>query len=99
MNKYYIVTTISQFRIRYAIPVEELQKMNTEKTVSKTWAEDEVTCNQVNEFSQEHVGEFIIDSREIDEEELLNIFDKENSYMSGWTTEKKLGQIKDWRCE
>lgn len=99
MNKYYIVTTVSQFRNRYVIPVEDMQAENPEKPVTKEWAEDAVTCEEVNDFSQTHIGEVIIDSQEIDEDEMLRIFDEENEYLSSWSTDQKLTHVRNWKYE
>ena len=97
MTKYAVVTCISQFRIRYVVPMDELQKLNTEVPVELEWAEDCVTCNEVKEFSQKHLGETIIDTVEMDEEELLEFFDADNDYLEGWPKEQKLKWIQDWK--
>ena len=52
-EKYVIVTAISTHRIRYCIPVSELQAMNTKVPVDGheiEWAEDCVTMNEAEEF-------------------------------------------------
>lgn len=94
-NKYYVVTAISQYRMRYVVPVEEL--MDEDGNVSKTWAMDSVVMEEVEEFSQEYIGETVIDVIEEDEEAILARFDDENSYLSGWTQEHKVKYIRDWR--
>jgi predicted NAD/FAD-dependent oxidoreductase len=94
-NKYYVVTAISQYRMRYAIPVEDLQ--DEDGNVSEIWAMDSVVMQEVEEFSQEHIGEVILDVVEEDEEQILARFDKENDYLKDWTTEHKLKHIRNWR--
>ncbi len=101
MTKYVIVTAISSFRIRYAIPVDELQSLNPNVSVEGReieWANDCVVCGEVNEFSQEHVGETIIDSEIVDEKQILDRFDKENNYLSGWPVHSKLVRIRNWKA-
>lgn len=102
MTKYVIVTAISSHRMRYCIPVDELQNMNTCVPVEgheREWAMDTVTMQEAKDFSQDHIGEQIIDSRIVDEEEMLRQFDEDNDYLSGWSTEKKIEWVKDWRFE
>jgi len=100
MTKYVIVTAISSHRMRYCIPVDELQNMNTCVPVEgheREWAMDTVTMNEVKEFSQDHIGEQIIDSRVVDEEEMLRQFNEDNDYLKSWTTEDKIKYVNDWR--
>ena len=100
MTKYVIVTAISSYRMRYCIPVDELQQLNIEVPIEGheiEWAEDCVTCGEVEEFSQKHIGETIIDSEIVTEEEMLNKFDSDNDYLAGWTTEKKIAHVRKWK--
>lgn len=100
-DKYAVVTVISQFRQRYVMPVSKLQEKNT--TISLTdhpeqivpWAEDAVTCEETKEFSQKWLGEQIVDTFILDEERVLQLFDRDNSYLLELTTEKKLESIQD----
>ena len=80
----YVVETISMFRIRYVIEAK-----------SKEHAMDEFTCklgvdDNFKEFSQHHIDEVISSTREVTDEEYLEIFDEDNAYLSGWEDEKKL---------
>jgi len=93
-EKYVVVTAISQFKIRYVVPMSELQKENTDALVDPQWALDGVTCNDYEEFSQEHLGEVITDCCVENEEKIIERFDKENDYLAGWTKEQKLNNIK-----
>ena len=96
-KKYAVVTAISSFRIRYVIPMDELQEMDPVQPVELAWAEDCVTCNEVAEFSQLHLGEQIVDTIEATEDEVLTMFDADNDYLASWTKEVKLGRINNWR--
>jgi hypothetical protein len=100
MTQYAMVTVISTFRNRYAIPVDQLQALNPEVPIEGLeleWAEDCVTCEDVEEFSQKHLGETIIDSVLLDETQLLELFDKDNDYLNEWTKEQKLSWVTKWR--
>lgn len=95
--EYVVVTTISTFRERYVIPVDELQKLNPDDPVDPSWALDEVTMQNVKEFSQRHVGEQIIDAQVVKEKEILQFFDADNDYLAEWSEEQKLEWIRDWK--
>jgi hypothetical protein len=99
MNKYVLVTAISTHRMRYCIPLDDLQKMNEDMPVHPAWACDSVIMNEVNEFSQDHIGELIVDYNVLTEDEILEQFDKDNNYLITWTKEKKLEHIRDWRFD
>ena len=102
-ERYVVVTAVSQFRQRYLIPVSELQKLNPEIDITDrpylqvTWAKDSVTCEDVKEFSQEFLGETIIDTFILDEERVLNLFDRDNDYLKEWTKKQKLEFFKEWQ--
>ena len=84
-KEYAVFTVISQFRIRYVVPMEE---GDTVKDLA-----DLIICQEVEEFSQEHLGEVIVDSTCLPEDSMLELFNKDNSYLSGWTKAKKLEWI------
>ena len=95
-KEYVVVTAISSHRMRYVVPMSELQKMNTELTVDPNWALDAVTMQEVKEFSQEHLGEQISDINVLDEKGILELFDKDNTWASTWSNDYKLAHIQHW---
>jgi len=98
-KEYVVVTAISTFRERYVVPMDELQKMNEDYMVDPKWALDLVTCEEVEEFSQLHVGEQIIDNVVMTEDEILELFDKDNDYLKEWSKEQKIKHIRNWRAK
>lgn len=58
----FVVETISQFRNRYVIECQEADH-----------AEDTVTMNEADEFSQMHLGETILTTREITYEDFMRM--------------------------
>ena len=92
-KKYVVVTTVSSFRIRYVVPMSELSKSNEELPVDPKWTLDGVTCEDYEEFSQEHMGETIVDWTIENEGEILQRFDSENDYLAEWTKKQKLELI------
>ena len=97
MTKYVIVTAISSYRMRYCIPVDELQKLNQDVPIDGheiEWAADCVTSDEVAEFSQLHLGEQIIDAEIHTEEQMLSKFAADY----GWTEEQKIAFIRSWKC-
>tara|TARA_E500000318_G_scaffold46730_1_gene44080 strand:- start:338 stop:640 length:303 start_codon:yes stop_codon:yes gene_type:complete len=91
-NRYVILTAISTHKVRYAIPEEVLSADTDQLLIDK--ATDAVTAEKVEEFSQEWLGETVIDERICTEEEMLEIFDRENDYLRGWTREEKIEYVR-----
>ena len=81
MTKYVTITTVSTHTMRYVMELPEGQ--------TEAGLRDSVSSDEVDDISQEHLGESIIESREITEEEMLKLFP---TYLQGWSKEKKL----DW---
>ena len=94
-KKYAVVTTVSTFYHHYVVPMDQLQKCNPDSPVEASWLADSVVMNEVEEFSQKHLGEQIVDCYEVDEIQMLEMFDKQNDYLKEWTTEQKL----TWVCD
>lgn len=79
-KKLYLVETVSMFRMRYVIEAAEPEH-----------AEDEVVCNDGNlkEFSQKHIDECIVTTRELTQDEYMKLFDDDNDYLQSWVDEQK----------
>ena len=92
---YVVVTAISSHRMRYVMHKDDLQKLNTENPVNAIeWANDTVNMNECEEFSQEHMGEYIVDTIEMNEEDMLELFDKDNDYLREWTKDQKIAMVR-----
>lgn len=87
-KKLYVIDVMSTFRMRYVVEAR-----------SEEHALDEVVMEEHNidfkEFSQEHIGTHIFASREVTKEQYLELFDKDNDYLKGWTEEQKLNMINE----
>lgn len=83
-KKLYLVETISMHRMRYVVEARE-----------EGHAEDEVIMADAdfNEFSQKHIDEVITSTRELTEEQYLELFDKDNDYLASWDKESKFNFI------
>jgi hypothetical protein len=92
---YVVVTTITQFRHRYVMHKDDLQKLNPDVEVEPVeWACDTVVAEEVEEFSQRWFGETIIDTANMTEDEMLELFDKDNDYLKGWTRKEKIDLVR-----
>jgi len=92
---YVVVTTISSHRGRYVMHRDDLQKLNPSVPVNAIeWANDTVNMNECEEFSQEYMGEYIVDTVEMNEEDMLVLFDKDNDYLCPWTKDKKVAMVR-----
>ena len=88
---YVVVTAISSYRMRYVMLRDDLQKLNFEVPVhSKEWANDTVISEECKEFSQKYMGEYIVDTVEMNEDDMLELFDKDNDYLSEWPKDQKI---------
>jgi hypothetical protein len=99
---YVVVTAISMYRMRYVMHRDDLTisspgiKTTLTGNISEIEiAKDTVTMNEQEEFSQEHVGEYIIDTARMAEANVLELFDEENDYLSEWPKERKLAHIRN----
>ena len=93
---YVVVTAISSFRVRYVMHRDDLQKLNLEVPVdSVEWANDTVSLEECEEFSQEHMGEYIVDTVEMNEDDMLDLFDKDNECLSEWTKDQKIELVRN----
>ena len=92
---YVVVTAISSYRMRYVMHRDDLQKLNPLDPVDAIeWANDTVINDECEEFSQEHMGEYIADTVEMNEEDMLELFDRDNSYLGSWTKDKKVAMVR-----
>ena len=85
-KRYASFTTVSIFKHRYVVEMGENDKLEN--------LADLVTCEQLEEFSQNHIDELIVDSDILSEEEMLKLFRKENSYLASWTDKYVLDWVK-----
>jgi len=90
-KKYAVITTISMFRHRYVIEMDD-------DSVSPDPYKDYVTCEDVEEFSQVSQPEVILDSAIMSEEEVLALFDRDHVEAKSeifleWPDETKLQTV------
>jgi hypothetical protein len=102
-KQYVLVTAISHFRMRYCIPVDKLRAENPDATDEQfnavEWANECVTMQEVEEFSQAHISEDIVDTRLVSEEEMLQQFDSDNDYLHSWSRDKKIEWVNNWKSD
>ena len=93
---YVVVTCILSHRIRYVMHKDDLQKLNPDAEVDMIeWANDTVTMEECEEFSQKYMGEYIVDTNLLSEEEMLELFDKDNDYLKDWAKDFKVKWIRN----
>lgn len=83
-TEFVLVETISTMRMRYVVEVPKGKS---------DWALDSVTCEDVTEFSQHHIGEQIISDRVLSRQEVLGVCNIDNSYLDGWSDEYKIDRL------
>lgn len=70
------------FRMRYVIEARE-EGHATDEFVMEIGNED------FQEFSQHHMDEVIVSTRELSDKDYLKLFDKDNDYLKSWSDEDK----------
>jgi hypothetical protein len=85
-KKLYLVETVSMFRMRYVVEAREEEHACDEVVMN--------TCGNYNddfmEFSQQHLDETIVSTRELSATDYMELFDKDNDYLKSWPLEKKM---------
>ncbi len=94
---YVIITTLSHFKLQYAIPADEFDKLGFDEPINQDELSKYLAAGTVKEFSQKHLGEVVSDVSVYDEELLIKEFDSTNSYLSDWTHKQKVEWINAWR--
>jgi hypothetical protein len=86
----YLVEGISMFHMKFVVRAKEAEH-----------AMDEVVMDDgtLKEFSQNHVDFNILGARKITEEDYLQMFNKDNSYLAGWADDQKLKLINEINYE
>jgi hypothetical protein len=77
-----MIETISQYRMVYCIECD-----NPDIAINA------VKNSDVEEFGQQWLGEVIMTTREVDNQEALKVHDELNDYLVNWTDEQKLNRI------
>ena len=85
-KKLYLVETVSMFRMRYVIEAHEESHAHDEFIMERG-------KDSFKEFSQHHMDEVIVSSRELSAKEYLKLFDKDNDYLKNWDIAKKMESI------
>lgn len=96
-ERYVVVTAISTHRIRYCVPASQLDTDDPAKMIE--YAKDSVVMEEVKEFSQDWLGEQIVDTFILDEERVLQLFNRDNDYLKDWPKQQKLEFIHKWERE
>lgn len=91
-KKLYLVETVSMFRMRYVVEARE-----------ESHAMDEVVCelgnHEFKEFSQHHMDEVIVSTRELSAADYMELFDKDNDYLKSWDIKEKMSLINTIKYE
>jgi hypothetical protein len=84
MSKYIMVDTVSMFRMRYCVEVPD----DLENCTAEEYAKDTVTCEDAKEFTQDHLDEVIVSTREVTLEEALAQYRKDEPVLGeAWDDE------------
>lgn len=91
-KKLFLVETVSMFRMRYVIEAREEEHATDEFVM-------QVGKDSFKEFSQHHMDEVIVSTRELSAKEYLKLFDKDNDYLKTWDISQKMESINSIKYE
>jgi len=97
--EYVLVTTISHFRLKYAIPRKEFEALGYSEPIDISKLSSYVSEGNVKEFSRVHLGEQVCDVSVYNEGDTIELFDLDNPYLSEWPTTQKIEWINRWKEE
>ena len=97
-DKFVVVTTLSHFKLKYAIPADEFHKLFPEPIDTSALIK-ELDSGRIKEFSQAHLGEVVVEVMELSQSPILQLFDVDNAYLAGWSEEQKLAWISKWQVD
>jgi hypothetical protein len=98
-KEYVLITTLSHFKLKYAIPREDFDKLGFSEPLDREQLISFVSTGDVQEFSQAHLGEVVSDVSVYTEEDMLTIFDIDNDYLKDWNTEQKIRYLNRWKLD
>lgn len=88
-KKLYLVETVSIFRQRYVVEAREAEHACDEVVMNTSGVFDD----NFREFSQKHIDETIISSRELSAADYVKLFDEDNDYLKNWDIAQKMTLI------
>lgn len=95
--EYVLVTTISHFRLKYAIPLKEFEALGYSEPIDQEKLSKYLSQGAVKEFSQLHLGENVCDVSVHSQEQILDVFNTDNAYLASWPDEQKIDWIQRWQ--
>jgi hypothetical protein len=98
-KEYVLITTLSHFKLKYAIPREDFDSLGFSEPLDQEQLVRFVSTGDVQEFSQTHLGEVVSDVSVYTEEDMLTIFDIDNDYLKDWNTEQKIRYLNKWKLD
>ena len=87
MSKYVMVDTVSMFRMRYVVEVPDDVSEGEYPCTPEEYASDTVVCQEAKEFSQYHMAENIVSTREVTLEEAVAQYRKDEPMFGQWDDE------------
>ena len=85
-KKLYLVETVSMFRMRYVVEAREASHAEDEFVM-------EIGKDSFKEFSQHHMDEVIVSTRELSATDYMDLFDVDNDYLKSWSNQEKMSMI------
>jgi len=95
--EYVVVSTISHFRLKYAIPLAEFEALGFSEPIDTEKLAEYIQTGAVKEFSQHHLGEHVVEADTYTTQDIIELFDTDNGYLSSWPMAEKIAWINRWK--
>ena len=95
-EKYVLVEATATFKMKYAIPVDDINPHGSSDEDLIKYAEHLVSSEKVNDLTQEYMGDTITASGIVTSDTAVNIYDEHVQFASSRTKEQKLELINKW---
>jgi len=87
-KSFYVIRTNSMFTHTYVVPTNAIEGNELQHYIDE---------GKLKEFSQNHNGEEIVRVDEMELDNILELFDKENDYLINWSQDEKVMFINNWQ--
>lgn len=98
-KKYVLVESTASFKMKYAIPVDDINSHTTSDEDLIAYGKTLVEKEMVIDMYQKYMGDAITDSKILTEDEILEVYDSQFELKSDRTKEDKLKIIDNWEVD
>lgn len=91
-KRYAVITTVSMFKVRYVVDEDKVHAFDNKAPIDDQklldWSEKSVMEDELDDFSQIFLGETVLERNIMEEEEVIELFYRDNKHAADWDTEQ-----------